>query len=108
MDLNLDLRKILRSCKFLKILTVLLLVFLVVLVFDAYISGPSKEEVVQESMEYIQNNLKRGEDVNLVSSHETDSSMYRLEVEMKDEGTLDLYVTEDGKYIFFERPTRTG
>lgn len=88
-----------------KISTAVLLVILILLASNLYLLKPSKEEVVRNSMDYIHNNLKGGENVTLISTSNTNSSLYRMDIKFRGR-KLDLYVTKDGKYIFFQPPTK--
>ncbi|MFP4116163.1 MAG: hypothetical protein ACLFTQ_03080 [Candidatus Aenigmatarchaeota archaeon] len=88
-----------------KISTAFLVIILILMASNMYLFRPSKEEVVENSMDYIHNNLKGGENVTLVSSSTTESSFYRMDIQLRGR-RLDIYVTKDGKYIFFETPTK--
>lgn len=104
------------SFNFYKITTLLLLLAIVFFIAaDLYLLQPSKEEVVDDAMDYINNNLFGDEDTELVSYSETESDhFYRIDIRLGDdvqdmietgEEVIDIYVTVDGNYIFFEPPT---
>lgn len=85
------------------ILVVLLLLSAVNLYTDGKLLGDrlDKEEAVDRAVNYIHENLKGGENVTLISSHETNSTLYRMKVRVGDQDVFNFYVTQDGKYVFF-------
>lgn len=85
-----------------KLAAVILAVVLVVVAADAYIldSNLSEEKATGKAMDYLRENVKGGENATLLSTGTTNSSVYRMKVRAMGR-TIDVFVTEDGEYMFF-------
>lgn len=94
--------------RFLFITIIVLLSVLTFLSYEMFITGPNEEELINNTMEYLQKNMYGGDNITLGNYYEEDGVIYRIDIEYDDRGNieeLDIYVTEDGKYIFFDPPT---
>ncbi|MFB6217506.1 MAG: hypothetical protein ABEJ72_11185 [Candidatus Aenigmatarchaeota archaeon] len=88
----------------LKLATASLLVLLFIFAVNSTVMMPSKDKVVDRAMNHIRTELKGGENTTLISSSDTGSTFYRLKVNFTGR-KVNVYVTKDGKYIFFQNPT---
>lgn len=87
---------------FWKLATVILAVLLVIMAADMYLfdSHLSEEEATTKAMDYLQENIQGGANATLISTSDTNSSVYQMRVRAMDQN-IDMFVTKDGEYLFF-------